>query len=45
VDFRKVMERMRSIIDKDIDQITKGLSKSKHVDYYRETAEFVAPYT
>lgn len=45
VDFKKVMERMRSIIHADIHKIRDGLSQSKHVDYYPEAAEFVAPYT
>lgn len=45
VDFKKVMERMRHIINGDINSIHEGLSKSKHVDYYPEAAEFVAPYT
>ena len=45
VDFRAVMERMRNIIQKDINNIRQGLSQSKHVDYYSEVAEFVAPYT
>jgi mycothione reductase len=45
VDFKAVMDRMRSIIHKDINKIRQGLSESKHVDYYPEAAEFVAPYT
>ena len=45
VDFKKVMERMRHIILGDINSIREGLSQSKHVDYYPEAAEFVAPYT
>jgi mycothione reductase len=45
VDFKKVMERMRHIINKDTNNIREGLSQSKHVDYYPEAAEFVAPYT
>jgi len=45
VDFKKVMERMRNIILGDINSIREGLSQSKHVDYYPEAAEFVAPYT
>jgi dihydrolipoamide dehydrogenase len=45
VDFKKVMERMRNIIGKDINNIRQNLSHSKHVDYYAEAAEFVAPYT
>jgi mycothione reductase len=45
IDFKKVMERMRNIIYGDIDKVRQGLSRSKNVDYYHETAEFVAPYT
>ena len=44
-DFKKVMERMRKIIHNDINKIRQGLSRSKNIDYYNETAEFVAPYT
>jgi mycothione reductase len=45
VNFKKVMERMRTLIYRDINRIREGLSQSKHVDYYPEAAEFVAPYT
>ena len=45
IDFKAVMERMRNIIGGDINKIRQGLSQSKNVDYYREAAEFVAPYT
>jgi len=45
VDFKKVMERMRNIIYGDINRIRQGLFHSKNVDHYRETAEFVGPYT
>jgi mycothione reductase len=45
VDFKKVMERMRNIIDRDINRIRQSLSTSKNVDYYPETAEFIKPYT
>jgi dihydrolipoamide dehydrogenase len=44
IDFKKVMERMRNIINKDINDIRQGLMQSKHLDYYPEAAEFVAPY-
>jgi dihydrolipoamide dehydrogenase len=44
IDFQKVIERMRSITYKDINNIREGLTKSKNVDYYPEAAEFVAPY-
>jgi dihydrolipoamide dehydrogenase len=45
VDFDRVMERMRTLIYEDIDSIREGLSTSKNIDYYHDTAEFVAPYT
>jgi mycothione reductase len=45
VDFKAVMERMRRLIDSDIDAIRRGLSSSENIDYYHATAEFVAPYT
>ncbi|PVX23735.1 MAG: dihydrolipoyl dehydrogenase [Candidatus Bathyarchaeum sp.] len=44
IDFKKVMERMRTTINKDINDIREGLTQSKHVDYYKEEAEFIAPY-
>ena len=45
IDFKRVMERMRHIIYRDIDNVRQGLSQSTVVDYYPESAEFVAPYT
>ena len=45
IDFKVVMERMRSIINRDINMIRKGLSKSENIDYYTNQAEFSAPYT
>ncbi|UCE96230.1 MAG: dihydrolipoyl dehydrogenase [Candidatus Bathyarchaeota archaeon] len=45
ISFRKVMERMRSFINKDINMIRQGLSHSKNIDYYPVIAEFVRPYT
>ncbi|UCH32746.1 MAG: dihydrolipoyl dehydrogenase [Candidatus Bathyarchaeota archaeon] len=44
VEFRKVMERMRTLIYKDIDMIREGLSSSRNIDYYPGAAEFVGPY-
>ncbi len=43
-DFPKIMARMRRLIDADIDSIRNGLSSSKNIDYYHDSAEFVAPY-
>jgi dihydrolipoamide dehydrogenase len=45
VDFQAVMRRMRTLIYKDINSIRQGLTHSKNVDYYRDTAQFVGPYT
>jgi dihydrolipoamide dehydrogenase len=45
VDVSKVMERMRTIIYKDINMIREGLSLSKNIDYYPAVAKFTAPYT
>ncbi len=45
VDFGRIMERMRTLVGKDIEDIRVGLSESKNIDYYHSTAEFVSPYT
>ena len=45
IDFSTVMERMRTIIQTDIDMIRNGLKHSPNIDYYPTQAEFVAPYT
>jgi len=45
INFQMVMERMRTLINNDIDQIREGLSSSKNIDYYHAPAEFVSPYT
>jgi mycothione reductase len=45
VSFEKVMSRMRSIIDADINSIREGLSSSTNLDYYHAPAEFTGPYT
>jgi mycothione reductase len=44
VSYKKIMKRMRSLIDKDIDSIRKGLSNSENIDYYHAQAEFTAPH-
>ncbi|MEM2112490.1 MAG: FAD-dependent oxidoreductase, partial [Candidatus Bathyarchaeia archaeon] len=44
IDFVKIMNRMRTLIYKDITAIREGLSHSKNIDYYPAVAEFVAPY-
>jgi mycothione reductase len=45
VDFAKVMKRMRTLIDGEIESIRQGLSESSAIDYYNSPAEFVSPYT
>ena len=45
INFQRVMERMRTLINKDIDSIREGLSTTKNIDYYHAPAEFIAPYT
>jgi len=45
IDFLKIMNRMRTLIGKDIDSIREGLSSSPNIDYYHALAEFVSPYT
>jgi len=44
MDFRGVMERMRTLVGRDVGDIRKGLSDAPNIDYYRDTAEFVGPY-
>ena len=45
VSYKKIMKRMRYLIDKEINAIKAGLSSSKNIDYYQAVAKFVAPYT
>jgi len=45
IDFGRVMARMRSLIEADIDSIRRGLSSSENIDYFHDVAEFVSPYT
>src|SRR5256885_6365923 len=45
VSYEKIMKRMRSIIDRDIDAIKEGLSSAENIDYFHAVAEFVSPYT
>ena len=44
MDFKGVMERMRALVGRDVEEIRKGLSQAGNIDYYRNVAEFVAPY-
>ncbi|VVB92044.1 Dihydrolipoyl dehydrogenase [uncultured archaeon] len=45
IDFGYVMERMRTLISKEIKNVREGLSGNPNLDYYHDVAEFVAPYT
>ncbi|MHA1978848.1 MAG: dihydrolipoyl dehydrogenase [Candidatus Hodarchaeales archaeon] len=45
IDFAGIMQRMRDIINEDIDSIENGLSHSQDIDFYTDTAEFISPYT
>lgn len=45
IDFKYIMDNMRSNISKDIESIRKGLSAAQNIDYYHDTAEFISPYT
>jgi mycothione reductase len=44
VDFPTVMDRMRSLIREDKEEILKGLTGAANVDYYPLPAEFIGPY-
>ncbi|MCK5628948.1 FAD-dependent oxidoreductase, partial [Candidatus Bathyarchaeota archaeon] len=44
VNFKTVMDRMRNLINKDINMIRQGLSHSPNIDYFHASAEFVSPY-
>ncbi|WP_342303681.1 dihydrolipoyl dehydrogenase [Methanolobus sp. ZRKC5] len=45
IDFKSVMDRMRSSISEDIENIRHGYTHIPRMDFYNETAEFVSPYT
>ncbi len=45
IDFKRVMERMRSKISEEINTIREALESDPNIDYYHDVAEFVAPYT
>lgn len=44
MDFKAIMERMRTLVGRDVEDIRKGLGEASSIDYYRDVAEFVAPY-
>jgi len=43
--FRKVMERMRAHVSGSSGIIKNALSNSQNIDYFKDIAEFIAPYT
>ena len=45
VDFRGIMQAMRDNIGEDIENIRQGLQEAEQIDYYREVARFIEPYT
>jgi mycothione reductase len=45
VDFTAVMNRMRNLTRDEKEEILKGLTGTKNVDFYQIPAEFIAPYT
>ncbi len=44
IDFKFIMNRMRHLINRDIEQIRVGLNSADFIDYYQEVATFVGPY-
>ena len=44
IDFKKIMKRMRTSVDKEIRQIGKSLKQARNIDYFQEAARFEAPY-
>jgi mycothione reductase len=44
ISYEKIMKRMRSLINRDIQSIRQGLTHSENIDYYHAEAEFVSPY-
>jgi len=45
IDFDEIMRYMREHIDGEIEAIGNGLKNAEGIDYYKEIASFVAPYT
>ncbi|WP_319506088.1 dihydrolipoyl dehydrogenase [uncultured Methanolobus sp.] len=45
IDFKAVMERMRTSISEDIKSIRHSYTHLHRMDFYNEVAEFVSPYT
>jgi dihydrolipoamide dehydrogenase len=44
IDFHWVMERMRSAVQAEVEEIRESLTHSENVDYFHGEAEFVGPY-
>ncbi|WP_094228440.1 dihydrolipoyl dehydrogenase [Methanolobus psychrotolerans] len=45
IDFKAVMERMRTSISENIESIRHSYTHLQRLDFYNEVAEFVSPYT
>ncbi|MFO8133153.1 MAG: dihydrolipoyl dehydrogenase [Thermoplasmatota archaeon] len=45
VDFGGIMQAMRDNVGEDIENIRRGLEEAEQIDYYRDIARFVEPYT
>jgi len=45
IDFAGIMQAMRDNIGEDIESLRRGLEQAEQIDYYREVARFVEPYT
>ncbi len=45
IDFKRIMERMRSNIRKEVEMIEHGLKSSPNIDLYQTTGEFIDDYT
>jgi len=44
INFKKIMQRMHSLVQPEIDGIRRGLDEDPNIDYYPVAAEFVGPY-
>lgn len=45
IDFKAVMERMRTSISQDVEGIRHSYTHLHRMDFYNEKAEFISPYT
>lgn len=44
IDFKQIMERMRTIITKDREEMRKGIKQAENLDFYEGTGYFVDEY-